>query len=491
MADLLSTAAPSPRFVRPLQPAKPVPRLRPLSSQSLTNAFVPPDTPPPSSPSIAASDAGSSSESGGQLSAFRSSFDLDRQHPPIVAAVRGPKGHSRQVSRSSSIIRDVIPEDERETLSSPISYPATTLPLPPTISPIILEQRPLEVIEEPVSPIKVVEEEPRQLLEVVEEPIEVVQVEVVTHSQPAPQTFALSFAPAREATAPSKEHLAAHDELDIEDEFEEIFDLMDDEVTQTVMRNWVHFHYEAEMEIRRSQARWPDTDASREAVARKYRLTFTCVERADTLPAGFKRPTTTHDILHFLFDSQNRFHSRVHHGSATPLPNLPSPAVYPHHAVSPPTPNVSSDGSHSKDPEEPPVEVSPPSPSPIPVKKIRMPLGAKPVNRQLVLTKSTSSLKKQEPALSPFTALPPKLGLRLRSKLAAATTSPKKMVDVGFLEGKSKPVTRRRKDQFDAARRKLEGLGAADEQRSDGESESENSGVIEAKGEGSVMGFAR
>jgi hypothetical protein len=137
-----------------------------------------------------------------------------------------------------------------------------------------------------------------------------------------------------------------------------------------------------------------------------------------------------------------------------------------------------------------PAEVSPPSPSPVPARKIRMPLGAKPVNRQLVLTKSTSSPKKEE-SLSPFTALPPKVGFKmrgLRSKLAAP--SPVKTVDVGFL-GCGKPVTMRRKDQFDAARRKLEGVGSVEEQRSEGESESENSGVLEAKGEGGSMGFAR
>lgn len=203
----------------------------------------------------------------------------------------------------------------------------------------------------------------------------------------------------------------------------------------------------------------------------------------------FRPPTTTHDILQYLFDSQNRFHSRAYHPVTASLVGYPSPDVYPSHAMSPPTPMVSSDGSNSKEPPGVPTEVSPPSPSPIPPRKIRMPLGAKPVNRQLVLTKSTSSPKKDE-SLSPFTALPPKLGFKmrgLRSKLAA---SPVKAVDVGFLGG-GKPVTKRRKDQFDAARRKLEGVGSVEEQRSEGESESENSGVLEAKGEGGSIGFAR
>lgn len=466
--DLLTfvfTAAPSPRFVRPLQPTKEIPRRRPLSAQSLSNVFVPPDTPPPSSPSISASDSDRSS----QFSAFRSSFDLDRQHPPVVA-VRA-KGHSRQVSKSSSIIRETIEEDKRETPASLASSPTAELPFPPPISPIVLDfQRPLEPIEEPPSPPRMIE-------------IADVETEKDTVEQEAgPQTFNLSFAP-----APKDE---GDDEFD--EQFDEVSALMDDDVMQTVMRSYVHFHYEAEMEIRRSQTLWPDTDASREALARtlvSYR-TQDAVEADYSTPTDFKRPTTTHDILQYLFDSQNRFHSRAyHHHSTVSVVGYPSPDIYLSHAMSPPSPMVSFDGSNSKEPPDVPTEVSPPLPSPVPASKIRMLLGAQPVNRHLVQTKSTSSPKKEE-TLLPFTALPPKLGFKmrgLRSKLAASQV---KAVDVRFLGG-GKPVTKRSKDQFDAARRKLEGVGSVEEQKSDGESESENSGVLEAKGEGGSMEFAR
>jgi len=144
-------------------------------------------------------------------------------------------------------------------LASPASSPTAELPFPPPISPIVLDfHRPLEPIEEPPSPAR---------------PIEVVDIEMekdMVEREAAPQTFNLSFAP-----APKDEE----DEFD--EQFDEVYALMDDDVTQTVMRNYVHFHYEAEMEIRRSQTLWPDTDASREALARESLSPLT-VPRADS-----------------------------------------------------------------------------------------------------------------------------------------------------------------------------------------------------------------
>lgn len=132
-------------------------------------------------------------------------------------------------------------------LASPASSPTAELPMPPAISPIILDfHRPLEPIEEPPSPPRVIE-----IIDVEEE-------KALVEQAPAPQTFNLSFAPA------SKD-----EEEDFDEQFDEVYALMDDDMTQTVMRNYVHFHYEAEMEIRRSQTNWPDTDASREALARE------------------------------------------------------------------------------------------------------------------------------------------------------------------------------------------------------------------------------
>jgi uncharacterized protein (DUF2345 family) len=65
----------------------------------------------------------------------------------------------------------------------------------------------------------------------------------------------------------------------------------------------------------------------------------------------------------------------------------------------------------------------------------------------------------------------------------------RKSVDVTFLNAGA--VTQRRKKQFDAARRKLEGVGHATEQRSESDSDSENTGVLEAKGEAPAQRFSR
>lgn len=111
----------------------------------------------------------------------------------------------------------------------------------------------------------------------------------------------------------------------------------------------------------------------------------------------------------------------------------------------------------------------------------RLPLAAKPVNPQLALTKSTSSSRKGD-ALSPFTALPPKLGLKLRR--LRARLSPKKHVDLAFL---GPTASDRRKEQFDAARRKLEGRGMPGEQRSDEESDED---TLESIGE-AFVGFVK
>ena len=247
VTDVPSTAAPSPRFVRSTASpqTRPVPPALPLSAQSLSNVFVPPDTPPPSSPSLYASDSDRSS----QFSAFRTTFDLD-QHPPLVSA-----SHSRQISRSSGLIRDTILEDERETLISPVSSSTTQLLLPPPISPIVLSQRPLESIDEPESPMGAVETT-KLLATELYAPIRLAH---------GPQTFNLTFSP---APAP-KDEPKFEEEDDLELHFDELYTLVDEDTTQLIMKGWMHFTYEAEAELRRSMARWPDTEASLAALARE------------------------------------------------------------------------------------------------------------------------------------------------------------------------------------------------------------------------------
>lgn len=109
-----------------------------------------------------------------------------------------------------------------------------------------------------------------------------------------------------------------------------------------------------------------------------------------------------------------------------------------------------------------------------PVVKIRPPaarrvLAEKAVNKVLAgpLAQDVGA-GTAETALSPFTALPPRLTV-LRSR---------PVCDTAFLGAN---VTYRRQDQLDAAMRRLEGVGVPEEQRSGGETD--DTGVYEAHGE--------
>ncbi|BGP57332.1 hypothetical protein JCM8202v2_004973 [Rhodotorula sphaerocarpa] len=219
-------------------------------------------------------------------------------------------------------------------------------------------------------------------------------------------------------------------------------------------RRYFAFTFQAETELRRSLSLWPDSDFSREVI------TF------------FVLPRTYFTILEFLFDSQNRF----------PSPILPSRLGAPDHGAfddpsMPPSPlsSVSSDSDESFD--EAPVE-APPSrvrpllpaswtdPSPRASVPLRPALAPKAVNR--TVSAIAFSAVEQAKALSPFTARPPRLQVR-------------PTCDTDFFK---KKVTQRRQGQLDAAMRRLEGVGAPDEQKSGGETD--DTGVLEAKGEATV-----
>lgn len=301
-----------------------------------------------------------------------------------------------------------------------------------------------------------------------------------------PRTFNLTFSRHDEPERDLVEYL---DESDLDDFGEDGDDLM---------RSFKHYAYEADQEIARSQALWPDTEVSLEAMARAscpsiLLPALPCLH--SPLHAGFNAPKGWHDILQFLFDSQNRF-------CAAPPPSsyLPTTrAFYLHDNATSAFPEaelVPLDFSDAPSPSpergSPPgadVSLSPPSPTRV---ATRRPLGAKLLNRQLVLTQSSSS-PRNEDALSPFTALPPKLTGKLRGLRARLSPSPKKKtVDVAFL-GSAAKTTRRRKTQWDAARRRLEGVGDPDEQMSGDESDTtEDTGVLEAAGEGfAFMSFVK
>ncbi|GAA5995655.1 uncharacterized protein JCM10292_005305 [Rhodotorula paludigena] len=222
------------------------------------------------------------------------------------------------------------------------------------------------------------------------------------------------------------------------------------------------FAYEAETEIKRSRVLWPDTDFSREVLEH------------------FLLPRTYHAILEFLFYSQNRFPSPAHLHMDSLIPSAFDDPPTPPSPIRIPSPIVDS-----------PIEYEHAEPEAIapfvvpakPLKAATVPrktLGPKSVNRMAAaLSQSASSSVQPHKEDSPFTALPPRLSSKWRGMRGKVVSkSPKKVVDTGFL-GDS--ATTRRQGQFNAAMRRLEGVGAPSEQRSD--EETDDTGVLEAKGE--------
>lgn len=76
-------------------------------------------------------------------------------------------------------------------------------------------------------------------------------------SEDGPQTFTLSFSPA-DSVPTFDEYAGAEEDLYGEEE---------DEDGAGMMRAAVHFVYEAQTELKRSKALWPDTEASLEALS--------------------------------------------------------------------------------------------------------------------------------------------------------------------------------------------------------------------------------
>ncbi|BGP50980.1 hypothetical protein JCM10450v2_006906 [Rhodotorula kratochvilovae] len=399
----LIKASTSPRYVRPLHPpspGEPLPRPRPLDLDGLDGGIVPPDTPPPSSPSDSERHAFSACDSA------RSSFEVE-QVSASTAVVERKSRHARQTSRSSSIMQSVIVEEAE--------------------SPTQVNERvrqflqPLSPIQEPPSPQSV----PRGPFD--DSPSVRIELAEAEH-----------FSTARVI------------ELDTHEDFD-----FTAETNPELTSRYFSFSYEAETELKRSVAMWPDTDYSREVIAH------------------WLLPRTYHAILEFIFYSQTRFPSPPHllrMTSFVPLayddpPTPPSPIRIPPPIIDSPLAMIDL------------VSSTPPSPEPV----RRRPLAAKPLNRQVAeLSQSTSSPSKQpKEDLSPFTALPPRLSSKLRGLRAKmGSKSPKKAVDTAFLGEKA---TKRRQGQFEAAMRRLEGVGLPTEQRSD--EETDDTGVLEAKGE--------
>ncbi|GAA5928875.1 hypothetical protein JCM1841_001281 [Sporobolomyces salmonicolor] len=423
------TISTSPRFVRPLKPSRPgepIPQPRLLETEDLDSVLIPPDTPPPSSPSVSDGERRSFSTSDSRPS----SIEVEALFPTRSHGSR-TAGHRRQTSRSSSIIQSTIVEEAESPVSSP----------PAGVEMAFYPQfQPLSPIQEPSSPC-------------INEAISVPPIQLETN------LFAVDFVlPPLQYPADSAVQV---DDEESEDDVE-----FTAETNLEVTHKYVHLTYEAETDIRRSQTLWPDTDASLEAVA------------------SFDAPKTYFAILDFLFASQNRYPTPPHLIRLTSFVPLafadPPTSLSPIAPVEIPAPIVDSPDLVIADM----LTATPPSPEPLPLPPrkpapcMRRPLAAKPVNPQVAALSWSTSSPKKEDALSPFTALPPRLGARLRGIRAKISPTKKKLVDTHFL-GDS--ATRRRQSQFNAAMRMLEGTGKPEEQRSD--EDTDDTGVLEAKGE--------
>ncbi|BGP34707.1 hypothetical protein JCM10296v2_006529 [Rhodotorula toruloides] len=390
----------SPRYVRPLVAVEPGERLpKPIRLADYVDGPIPPDTPPPSSPSVSDDE--------------RRVRELEHPGAPVLATVSSQSlasvGHVRH---ASDILQSVIAEEPEDNLST---SPSSThlCPLEPAYLPTSPQPMPFGPLDDSSIAFEVI---------------------VAPPEQPSGRIVELE---------PDESLL-----MSVRDED---FDWTA-ETNPEITRQHASFAYEAETEVHRSRIVWPDTDYSREVIAH------------------FVLPRTYHAILEFLFFSQSRWPSPPHLLRMTSFvppayddpPTPPSPIVIP-----------------------PPIVDSPPAPQEVvlvskarPVR--RKVLSEKPVNQQVaLLSRSTSSpSKKPKDEQSPFTALPPRLSAKLRGARGKLSSKSPKRVDTGFLGDNA---TKRRQGQFNAAMRRLEGIGAPAEQRSD--SETDDTGVLEAHGE--------
>lgn len=201
----------------------------------------------------------------------------------------------------------------------------------------------------------------------------------------------------------------------------------------------------------------------------------------------FEPPQGVYEILQFLFDSQDRFRSIAHLSSSfasTFFDAKLSTDLYPSSqpSVAAPIKPVKTKKDTSMNEAVPPSSLLP---------SIRVPFAPKPRvinhqrNKPISISVDSLSLVEKD-LLSPFTALPPKLSInKLRSRLSSPSKSSSNSNSMEAANGKENvssflgplAATKRRQDQFAASLRKLEGVGTAEEQRSD-EGESDDDRLV-------------
>ncbi|SCV66886.1 BQ2448_5532 [Microbotryum intermedium] len=459
----------SPPYVRRLVLSQDVPQSRPNSIlDDAAPVVMPLDSPPPSSPSIEASDSDHDPRSSLGSFASTAQFDLADEQPrpssldlaqleidyhsrPPMVTIRAKSITQRsngQSLRASTFIQETIVEDDREAWTSSVE----NSPVKPMAMEMVMAMTSVEdSVDELEAAAKRLEEElayrlslsPTTATDGIARTLIDVVIESTSMASPAP-VLHVDVRPTCEDA-----HCGAQHADELEEEEEEPY---------VRRRDWVHYIYEAEDELRRSRSRWIDTDRSREAMA------------SFSLPFGFQA------ILDFIYASRLRYRAGTDRYSRTSsmLDLAPSPLLSPGDATNPSP--VLSPGSELSSADE------------FVAKRKKTPIDpSSGTNKTIKPTTTTTMKRKPAPVFailrdsagdeiegrSPFTALPPRLALRKRRQSVLSQA-----VDVSFLNGQIKEFAKKggtvveemeeedddyatittRQDQFDMTRRKLEGI---------------------------------
>ncbi|KDE02764.1 hypothetical protein MVLG_06710 [Microbotryum lychnidis-dioicae p1A1 Lamole] len=388
-------------------------------------------------------------------------LEIDYHSRPPMVTIRAKSIHqstNRQSLRASTFIQETIVEDDRETWSSSVET-----------SPVkkVVESKVLESVEDVEVEEKRLEETLKYRLSLspttATDGIARTLIDGVVESSgggPIIPVLDVDVGPTFKNVLRVGE--AQHDYQLAEEEEEE----EEEEEPYVRRREWVHYIYEAEDELRRSRSRWIDTDRSRDAMT------------------NFKLPIGMQAIFDFLHASRIRYRAGTDRYSRTSsmLDSTPSPSISPSDAKN--TSPILSPGFD---------EIS--SPEKIVEKGDQMEFDTNSslrnktikVTTMTTTTTTTKMTRKPVPVFavlrdsvkgeiedrSPFTALPPRLALRKRRQSVLSQA-----VDISFLNGQLKELAQKsgkvverreeddedyatittRQDQFDLTRRKLEGI---------------------------------
>ncbi|SCZ95688.1 BZ3500_MvSof-1268-A1-R1_Chr8-1g09730 [Microbotryum saponariae] len=467
VAAQVSSRSSSPRCIRDLR-SRPSEHDEEQAPTSIADEVSPPSS-PSSEPSESDHDPRSSIGSFASTTQFQlddertrpSSLDLaqleiDYHSRPPMVTIRAKsinQSTNRQSLRASTFIQETIVEDDRETWSSSVETSpvkkAVESKIEDSVKDVEVEAKRLE--EElkyrlSLAPTTATDGIARTLIDGVVESSGRAPIIIPVLDVDVGPTFENVLGEAQQ------DHVLA-DEQEEEEEEEE-------EEPYIRRREWVHYIYEAEDELRRSRSRWIDTDRSRDALT------------------NFKLPIGMQAIFDFLHASRIRYRAGTDRYSRTSsmLDSTPSPSLSPSDAKNPSP--ILSPGFESSSPVEKIVQQR---------DEVGFDTNSLTNKTIKVTTMTTNTKRKPVPVFavlrdsgkekiedrSPFTALPPRLALRKRRPSVLSQA-----VDVSFLNGQLKELAQKsgkvvgqgeeddedyatittRQDQFDLTRRKLEGI---------------------------------